>query len=138
MKKKKYNFENVCCTFPCSPFLKIKNLKKACKIIQNKNENFIVHPIAKYRHPPERCLMLNKNKEISLVNEKIMHKMTQSFKAKFHDVGQFYFSKKNTWEKKSEDITRIGIELKPWESIDIDNKEDWEFAVKIFQIIKKN
>ena len=138
LEKKKYHFENVCCVFPCSPFLKVKNLKKAFKIIQNKNENFVVHAITKYRHPPERCLMINKKKEISLVNEKIMHKMTQSFKTKFHDVGQFYLTKKKTWTKKSKNITRIGIELMPWESIDIDNKEDWEFAVKIFRTFKKN
>ena len=37
---------------------------------------------------------------ITLVNEKIMHKMTQSFKTKFHDVGQFYFSKKKNMDKK--------------------------------------
>ena len=53
-------------------------------------------------------------------------------------LGSFIFQKKKTWTKKSKNITRIGIELMPWESIDIDNKEDWEFAVKIFRTFKKN
>ena len=35
------------------------------------------------------------------------------------------------------DINRIGIELFPWEAIDIDNIEDWEFA-KQFKLRKRN
>ena len=37
-------------------------------------------------------------------------------------------SNKNTWFKKSKNITRVGIELMPWEAIDIDNKERLEIC----------
>ena len=46
-------------------------------------------------------------------------------------------SNKNTWFKKSKNITRVGIELMPWEAIDIDNKEYWKFAEIIFKNWKK-
>ena len=134
---KKHSFKNVCCVFPCSPFLKASNLRKAKKIINNKNENYVVHAITKYSHPPERSLLVNKGNKITLVNEKLMHKMTQSFQKKYHDVGQFYMSNKNTWFKKSKNITRVGIELMPWEAIDIDNKEDCKFSEIIFKNWKK-
>lgn len=81
---------------------------------------------------------MDKNNFIRVENQKNMTLMTQSFTTKYHDLGQFYFSHKSLWSKKSKNITRIGIELMPWESIDIDNKEDWEFAIKIFRTFKKN
>ena len=65
--------------FHAAPFLKASNLRKAKKIINNKNENYVVHAITKYSHPPERSLLVNKGNKITLVNEKLMHKMTQSF-----------------------------------------------------------
>ena len=39
---------------------------------------------------------------------------------------------------KKKDINRIGIELFPWEAIDIDNIEDWEFAKILFKLRKRN
>lgn len=129
---KSHNFNNVCCVFPCSPFLSIQNLIKAEKIIKKK-DNYLVHPVTKFRHPPERSLILNKKNEISVVNENLMQKMTQEFKTKYHDVGQFYFSNQKVWLKKPNDIIRVGIELKPWEAIDIDNVDDWKFAEKLFK-----
>jgi len=133
---KKILFKNTCCVFPCSPFMKIKNLKKALKLIRNKKD-CIVHTVTKFRHPPERSLFMKKNNFLDVVNEKNMYLMTQDFVPKYHDVGQFYFSHKSIWTKKK-NINRIGIELFPWEAIDIDNIEDWEFAKILFKLRKRN
>ena len=80
---------------------------------------------------------MKKNNFLDVVNKKNMYLMTQDFVPKYHDVGQFYFSHKSIWTKKK-DINRIGIELFPWEAIDIDNIEDWEFAKILFKLRKRN
>jgi len=132
----KIYFKNTCCVFPCSPFLRIKNLKKALKIIYDK-KNCVVHPVSKFRHPPERSLVMNKKNYINVVNQKNMTLPTQNFITKYHDLGQFYFSHKSIWAKKPQLIKRIGLELSIWDTVDIDNQEDWEFAKILFKLKKK-
>ena len=135
--EKKIKFENVCCIFPCSPFLKIKNLKKALKYIKN-NKNCVVHPVSRFRCPPEKSLIMKKNNQLKVVNMRDMKKMTQDFASKYHDVGQFYFAHKSYWFKEKKKVKGIGIELQIWETVDIDNLEDWEFAKILFKFRKKN
>ena len=65
--EKKIKFENVCCVFPCSPFLKTKNLKKALKYIKN-NKNCVVLPVSKFRCPPEKSLIMKKNNQLKALN----------------------------------------------------------------------
>lgn len=134
--QKKIKFENVCCVFPCSPFLKIKNLKEALKYVKN-NKNYLVHPVSKFRCPPEKSLTMQKGKQLKVVNTKNMKKMTQSFVSKYHDVGQFYFTHKSYWFKEKKKVKGIGIELQVWDTVDIDNIEDWEFAKILFKLRKK-
>jgi len=134
--EKKLKFENVCCVFPCSPFLKIKNLKKALKYIK-KDKNCIVLPVSKFRCPPEKSLIMKKNNQLKIVNVRYMKKMTQDFVSKYHDVGQFYFSHKSYWFKEKKKTKGIGIELQIWDTVDIDNLEDWEFAKMLFKFRKK-
>lgn len=132
----KINFHYTCCVFPCSPFLRVENLKKALKLIRNK-KNCVVHPVCKYRHPPERSLEMNKQNYIKVVKPKNMTLMTQDFVPKYYDLGQFYFSHKSLWYKKPTTVKRIGIELPIWDTIDLDNLEDWEFATQLFKMRKK-
>lgn len=132
----KIKFKNTCCVFPCSPFLRVRNLKKALIYLKNK-KNCVVHPVLKFRHPPERSLTMDKNNFIRVVNQKNMTLMTQSFTTKYHDLGQFYFSHKSLWSKKPYRIRRIGIELPIWDTVDLDNLEDWEFARLLFKLRKK-
>lgn len=133
---KEITFDYACCVFPCSPFLKIKNLKDALKII-NKKKDLVVHPIAKFRHPPERSLIVKKN-FLKPTNKKNQGKMTQVFQQQFHDLGQFYFSHKNYWIKNSKKSKGIGISLPIWETVDIDDMEDWQFAEYLFKLKKIN
>ena len=135
--EKKIKFENVCCVFPCSPFLKTKNLKKALKYIKN-NKNCVVLPVSKFRCPPEKSLIMKKNNQLKALNTRNMGKMTQDFVSKYHDVGQFYFSHKSYWFKNKKKVKGIGIELPIWDTVDLDNLEDWEFSKMLFKFKSKS
>ena len=39
--KKKINFDNVCCIYPCNPFIQVKDLKSAISNIKKNENNFI-------------------------------------------------------------------------------------------------
>jgi len=132
---RKINYRNICCIFPCNPLLNIKNLKIAEKILVNRN-NTIVKTVAKYRHPIERALTINNKKEVKPLFFNNMSKMTQEFKTKYHDAGQFYFSKKNVWLNESKKIKSVGIEMSHSEFVDIDNLEDWKLLEQIYKFRK--
>jgi len=135
--EKKYDFENVCCIYPCSPFLEKSDLIKAYKLIQ-KDKNGFAFGVSNYEHPIQRSLGYNKrSRKLSINNKNLFFKRTQDLKDMYHDVGQFYFAHKNTWLKKI-NKTRYGVKIPSWRSIDIDNNDDWKKAELIFKSLRKN
>ena len=131
---KKIKFDNVCCILPCNPFLEIRTLKKALKIVKKNKKNY-VNTITKFKHPPEQSYIIRNNKELVQTNRLNHLKMTQTFKTKYHDLGQFYFASQHAWLKKNS-RKRYGVELPNWSTIDIDDKQDLKYAKILFQLKK--
>ena len=132
-------FENICCAFPCNPFLKISDLKKALKYLRINKKNF-VHTVVRYTHPPERALYIKKNNELKVILKKNLKKNTNSFRQQYYDIGQFYFAHKKVWLNNYMNTRRVGIKKPIWSAVDIDNQEDFELAKFLFnkKKIRKN
>lgn len=134
--KKKINISNVCCVYPCNPFLQISDLKKAFKLFKNNKKSFIF-TISNYSHPIERALIFNKkNNKIKNLNNKFLKKRTQDIISKYFDVGQFYLASKETWLRKKI-INKIGIRIPNWRTVDVDTIEDWKKAELFYKFLKK-
>lgn len=133
--KKNNNFSNVCCIYPCNPFLQISDLKKAFQLIKNNKKNFLL-TISKYSHPIERAFFFNqKNNNIEFINSKFSRCRTQDITDKYFDAGQFYLASKDVWLKKKM-INRIGIKIPNWRMVDIDTVEDWKRAEIFYKFLK--
>lgn len=133
--KKKIQIDNVCCVYPCNPFLQISDLKKAFRLIKNNKKKFLL-TVSKYTHPIERAFSFNqKNNRIKFVNQKFLKYRTQDVTDKYFDAGQFYLAQKNVWLKKKL-INRIGIKIPNWRMVDIDTTEDWERAELFYNFLK--
>ena len=129
-----YLIENICCVFPCNPFLKKKELKKSLDIL-NKNKNAFIFPVVKYSHPTERAYYFLNNQIIRRVTKIKDNERTQDFKSKYFDSGSFYIAKKNTWlSKKKKKI--IGIKSNWWSAVDIDTPDDWKKAELLYKTFK--
>jgi pseudaminic acid cytidylyltransferase len=133
LEKLNLKINNVSCIYPCTPFLKIKDLKKSFTIL-NKNPRKLVMSVVKYSHPIERSFKLSGTKRIIFNNKKFKNYRTQDFNSHYHDAGQFYSLKYNS--KDIENSKRIGLELPSWRAIDIDNSDDWKKAEIIFKSFK--
>ena len=134
--KKKTNISNVCCVYPCNPFLQIRDLKKAFNLIKNNRKSFFLS-ISNYSHPTERAFFFNKrNNRIKNINNKFSEFRTQDIIPKYFDAGQFYLASKTIWLKKK--ITnKIGIVIPSWRVVDIDTIEDWKRAELFYKFLKK-
>ena len=134
--KEKINISNVCCIYPCNPFLQISDLKKAFKLIKNNKRTFVLS-ISNYTHPIERGFVLNKkNNRIKNINSKFIKFRTQDITSKYFDAGQFYLASKETWLSKKI-INKTGIKIPNWRVVDIDTIEDWKKAELFYKFLKK-
>jgi pseudaminic acid cytidylyltransferase len=134
--KKEINISNVCCVYPCNPFLQISDLKKAFKLIKNNQKSFFFS-ISNYSHPIERAFILNKkNNRIKNINNKFLKYRTQDITSKYFDVGQFYLASKEIWLRKKIK-NKTGIIIPNWRALDIDTIEDWKKAELFYKFLKK-
>lgn len=133
---KKIKVKNVCCVYPCNPFLQINDLKKCLQILKKNNSKFIF-PVTNYSHPIDRAFRLNKLDEIKFFKKRNANKNTQTFKKSYHDAGQFYWGEKNTWLKNIFLHTNgIGYKIPNFRVVDIDNLNDWKKAEIIYKGLK--
>jgi len=128
---------NICCVYPCNPFLNLSDLRKAFLNLK-KNKNSLIFPIVEYSHPIERAYEFKNKNFIKRVSKIKKNERTQDYKQKFFDAGKFYLAKKNTWIKKDLKKKNIGIITNWWNGIDIDTHRDWKKAESIFKILRAN
>jgi N-acylneuraminate cytidylyltransferase len=62
---------------------------------------------------------------------------TQDLERTYHDAGQFYWGKKDSWLMgKRMHGDGLGMVIPAWRVVDIDTEQDWKMAELIFQTIK--
>jgi len=129
--EKKINI--VCCVYPCTPLLEIKDLNKGIQVFHKQKKSF-VYPCLKYKHPIQRSFTLNKNKTIKYLFPEFENKRTQDVKSFYHDAGQFYISNIYNWKKnKTIHTDATSFEINNFNAIDIDDLDDWKLAELIYK-----
>ncbi len=134
-----YNFDNVCCCFPCTPLLKPQEFQRAFKKFKLIKCSYLF-PALKYPHPIQRAFSLTKKNKIKLNNPLNEKNRTQDLQDYYYDSGQFYFGKKNSWlMEKNIHSKGFFYPINKFQAIDIDSLEDWKFAESMYKInVKKN
>tara|TARA_B100000945_G_C20281158_1_gene548677 strand:+ start:173 stop:868 length:696 start_codon:yes stop_codon:yes gene_type:complete len=123
---------NLCCIYPCSIFITKNDMIKGLRILK-KNKNYFVYPVQEFPHPIDRAFILLNNNKIKYLKKGNSKKNTQSFKKKYYDSGQFYWGKINKWKKgKNLHSEALGFKVKKYKFLDIDDKDDLEFAKMVF------
>lgn len=134
--KKIKKLDNVCCIYPCTPFLKKIDIIKSYKKLLKSRNKFIT-PVKSFDHPIERAMKIHANKLIP-IKKKIINLKGQSCGNFFHDVGQFYWAKAFTWLNSRSGIlsNSIPYEVSGIEYLDINTLNDWKKAQQIYKIYK--
>lgn len=130
-------FDNLCCIYPCVPFLTSDNLKAAFTIFCQTGCDTLV-PVVKYSFPIQRAFKINKDGLLEYREPENSQKRTQDLEPMFHDVGMFYFTK--TEHFLSSGLLVDGkisyIEMPETHVQDIDTQSDWKLAEMKYRIIK--
>jgi N-acylneuraminate cytidylyltransferase len=135
--KNNYNFDSLCCIYPTSPLLSIKNLISAYHLMINKDYDS-VFAITEFSYPIYRGLKIKNGKVEMIWPENKQHR-SQDLPLVYHDAGQFYWSKKDAFLKYGSLWTDNtgALKLSNIEVQDIDNETDWLIAELKYQLLNE-
>lgn len=127
-KERRIQPENICCVYPCVPFLNGQILRDAYdRFISSKADGLT--PVVKFSFPIQRAFRIVDG--FLRYNEpKNAPKRSQDLEPMYHDAGMFYFHKASCLN--SDNIVPYIID----ESLaqDIDTMEDWNMAMMKFKV----
>lgn len=131
------SFNNVCCIYPCAPFVTCEKLRSAYDTMMNGEFDSVV-PLVSFSFPIQRAFRLE-NQKISFIYPEYATTRSQDLEKSYHDAGQFYWTKMTSLlEQKSLITNNTGsIELSELEVQDIDNETDWKLAEMKYKLFCK-
>ena len=128
-KKIKY----ICCLYGSSPFTEPYDLRRSFLELKKKKLNFVL--MGKLvDNRALRSFKYEKQNHLKMVFSKFLNKRSQDLPKIYCDTGQFYWGTSRSWLNKKNVFTKKTLLLvSKKNSIDIDTKQDWEQAEKIFK-----
>ena len=138
-KKMGQEFDYCCCIYPTAPFVTAEKLQKAYSKLMESNGESVV-PIVKFGFPILRSFKI----EDGLVKmnwPEFMQSRSQDLPTAYHDCGQFYFLRVDSFLKNGKLFTEntLPLEMPESEVQDIDTLEDWKIAeIKYTFLLEKD
>ena len=116
------------CIYPTAPFITSERLKNAFNLLQRNNGNSVV-PVVKYSFPPQRAFV-ERDGFIVYQYPEFALKRSQDLEPIYHDSGQFYICKTDSYLKDGKVISDKSVPfVLPEEEVqDIDTLSDWVIA----------
>jgi len=125
----------VCCAYATNPFLTPENLILAFNRLEDSSIADYSCAVSKYSYPVQRSLEIDGTGLMQMVAPENLLRHSQTFSERWHDAGQFYFAKAETWiSGKPMLMNTIGIEIEKWRCVDIDDEDDWEKAELLYKL----
>ena len=138
LEKNDYFFKYACCIYPTAPFITSSILEKAYYMLKDNNADSVI-PIVRFDFPILRSFKLEKG-IIKMNWPEYMNSRSQDLEPAYHDSGQFYFLKVESFKttKKLFTDNSLGLEIPESEVQDIDTLEDWKVAEMKYVFLNQN
>ena len=127
-----YNFDTVCCLYPCTPLLTQDLLISAAET-SRANPTKYVFPVLPFPANPQQGLVYDKNTGFQPLDIKNEVRRSQDFEKLFYDAGQFYIGGAKLWlGKKNIHSNGMPFQIDFSKGMDINTLDDWRLAEVIF------
>lgn len=135
---KQYKLEAVCCIYATAPFLVPDDLKKGLTKLNSQPWDY-VFSATEYPSSIYRAFKKNENDGVNMIDPDNFSKRSQDLEVTFHDAAQFYWGSPSAWinEKKFFTPSSSFVPIPKWRVVDIDSKEDLEYAELIAPYVFK-
>ncbi len=127
-EKRGRTFAYMACIYPTAPFVTAGKLRDAFRILEEQRAAAVM-PVVRFSFPPQRGMAVKDGRLVYCYPENAQ-KRSQDLEAVYHDCGQFYFYRTETFRACGGDPEEgyVPIVMPETEVQDIDNPEDWEIA----------
>lgn len=123
-------FDEIWFLSACSPLILSKDLINA-SIYFNKNKADTMLSICKFSPQIQRAFYMNK-KKIFPIDREFINKNSQDIPERYFHTGNFGAFKNDVFRRNNKIFDYCGYELPKNRSVDIDNIDDWNLALKLF------
>ena len=137
-KQKRLKLNSICCIYATAPFIKENHLIEAFNYL-NKLDNYsYIFTATSFPFPIQRDITIDQKGFSSMLNPQFFNTRSQDLIETFHDAGQFYFGRKETWTKKTSFFdSGKPLILPRWLVQDIDTLEDFKRAELMHKILNE-
>lgn len=126
---------DVCCIYPCVPFIQIEDLRKSWQLLES-NQAAYTFPVTEFPSAIQRALKRNADGTMQPFYPEYEPVRTQDLEAAYYDAGQFYWGRRDAWfEYPRIHSNGLGLPVPAWRVVDIDTMEDWYYAERLYKIM---
>lgn len=132
-KKTGINYNELCCIYPCVPFLKAETLKNAYVLLK---DNDAVQPVCRYSVPIEWAMRIENG--LLIPNDRAAQLIrSQDIEPKYFDVGMFYLCKTDKMLEYHSLVPpkTAAYIIDETECQDIDTPADWKMAEMKYKVL---
>lgn len=136
-EKRDKSFDVICCMYPTAPFITANKLQKAMNVLVTSKADCVL-PVVAYSFPPQRGMRIDDKGYMYFVEPEYMNTRSQDLPKIYHDCGQFYMFRAESFVKTGRITTEktIPFEVSELEVQDIDNEVDWKLAELKYQCME--
>ena len=132
---KEQDFDIFTCIYPTAPFITADRLKSAVEELKASDADSLI-PVVRFSYPPQRAMEIRDGKLVFRQPENLS-KRSQDLEPHFHDAGQFYVVRTESFRKNHGIMVGdiLPLELSELEVQDIDNEVDWKLAELKYKLL---
>lgn len=90
-------YAHFCCILPTAPFITAKRLQEGLALLQQSGADSVV-PVVRFSYPIQRAPKIVDNR-LTMIWPENMHVRSQDLMPAYHDAGQFYWGKVDSFAK---------------------------------------
>lgn len=130
--------ELVCCIYPVNPNLSGARILEGKDLLQSQDLDY-VFTAKKFESSPARSLRLGEDGRSEMHFPNFLNTRSQDLPEYFHDAAMFYLGKTLAWMEKKPVLFGNSkfIVLDKYETLDVDDDEDWIMMEELHSVRKK-
>ncbi len=131
--------EFACCIYATAPFIKSVDIKGALSKLKNSKSDYCLS-VTSFPYPIQRSVKVNSSGLIEMLYPENYLVRSQDLEEAYHDAGQFYFGRTQSWLSQKPILSNGSIPLIiPRIRVqDIDTFEDWQQAEGMYEVLSKS
>jgi pseudaminic acid cytidylyltransferase len=125
------------CIYPVTPMIKAEYFAVAYQLLAEGNLDY-VFTAKEFESSPARSLRIGANGKTEMYSPENLNVRTQDLPKYYHDAALFYIGRAKAWAAKNPILTGDSkfITVGKYESVDVDDIEDWEYLELLYSIKK--